>query len=63
MKTKIILYVDKIYHEEKIIDNSKKITEIIKSHVRHLGDIKVYYKQIPPKKWWKKILYYCTNGY
>lgn len=58
---KITIYVDKIYYKDEEITNPKLIARVIKNHITHLGNIEVYYIS-PPKKWWKKILYYMTSG-
>jgi hypothetical protein len=43
--TKVTVFIDKCHFQDEYITDEKKIARLIKNHLAHLGNTKVYYEK------------------
>lgn len=43
--TKVTVYIDKCHFQDEYITDEKKIARLIKNHLAHLGNTKIYYEK------------------
>lgn len=66
---KLTVYIDNVnlrngFYSKQEITDPKEIAQIVKDHISHLGNVKIYY-DIPYDQlsWWQKILHVMGGGY
>jgi hypothetical protein len=61
---KLTVYIDSVNSNHEVITDPKEIAQLVKDHISHLGNVKIYY-DIPYDQlsWWQKTLRIMGSGY
>jgi len=54
---KIEVHIDNVFYDHEEIKDPKKIAELVRRHIAHLGNVEVSYF-----KWWQKLLNSILDG-